>query len=488
MDEVKLSIEPAAVEEPNYSLSQTWLSRFPILLLGFFVYYLSEFGNLLRENLKPFWGIFYIFILSGIWLFTKNWPSYRLNDRIPIILLIVLFLTYPYIHDWWWWTYYGGGAAPTNSDYQEVLDLSLILLIVLIFSYALEDKELGRFGKIRFILILGVLFRIKFYTILSFPNPIIDVWDALTLGPANLLEGKNPYTQSYPPNTFHSGETFFYPPGLLLFFTPIRIIDQDARYMLLIIEFMIALLIYIKAGKNTNGELLSLTLLVLPFSYFFLHYGWTEPILVFVLAILIFWGDKPDALKWRPFVFGILATLKQPMWLLMPFYAVYLLLRRKQGIKEGMLSLVPFLIIMLPFYLMSPEDLIQDIWRFHTVQVRYESLTINSYFQRESIRQLSINSFLLPYFSFLILYGITSWKNPNTAYINLFKFAFYSIFLFFLWGVVAFMNHYYLIIGGFYLLMIKQACEYNESIKINTSTPIKNTPSSIEGNSDMIAE
>jgi hypothetical protein len=474
MEEVKLTTEPTSVVGNHYSLLNIWLSRFPILILAFFVYYLSEFGNLLRENLKPFWGIFYIFIFSGIWLFTKNWPSYRLKDRIPLILLLVLFIVYPYIHDWWWWEYYGGGPTPINADYQEVLDLSLLLLLVLMFSYALDDAEFTEFRKFRYLLILGVLFRIKLYTILSFPDPDIDVFDALTMGPAYLLDGKNPYTQSYPPNSFQIGETFFYPPGLLLFFTPISIFDFDARYMLLLIEFAIALSIYLKVGKDTTAELFSLTLLVLPFSYFFLHYGWTEPILVFVLSILIFWGDDPSFLKWRPVVFGVLATIKQPMWLLMPFYGVFLLLQRKEGIKQGLISLGSFLVIMLPFLLMSPHDLLDDIWTFHTYQERYESLTINSYFQREGMAQTSIYSFLIPYFAFLIIYGALAYRNPETAYINLFKFAFYSIFLFFLWGVVAFMNHYYLVLGGFYLLLVKEACQ---SSTMAISAPGNETPS-----------
>lgn len=477
MDEGISSLSPTNSDQQNYTLFEIWLSRFPILIFGYFVFYLGEFGNLLRDDLDSFWGIILVFILSGIWLFTKNWPVFRLDDRIPIILLIVLFIIYPYLNDWWWWIYYGGGAAPTDSNYQEILDTSLFIVLILVFSYALNDDELDKFARVRYIIILGILFRIKLITILNFPNPSIDVWEALMLGPSYLLQGKNPYAESYSLTNIDR-VTFFYPPGLVLIFVPIRFLNLDVRYFFLIIEFVLALLIYLKAGKNRNAELLSLTLLVLPFSYFFLHYALTEPLLALGLAGLIFWGDKPSASKWRPFAFGFLATLKQSMWLLMPFYAVYLLLKGKQGIKEGILCLAMFLVIMLPFYLLSPQDLIDDIWRFPRLQVRYESLTINSYLERENIERLPITWFLIPYTILLLICGIVSRQNQNKSLINMFKFSLVSLFLFFLWGKLAFMNHYYLFIVGFYFLMIKQGSEYSESFSINDDQPKRNASSS----------
>jgi hypothetical protein len=432
----------------------------PFAIIIIFYLIIGEFGNINYQD-EIFFGIIIIFIFTFIWLIIigKRF-KYLSNDKIKLysIGFLVIIIVSTYFFRWWWWEFFGGGPGPVIENYRETLDYILFIALIVILSYLVEDRKFISLTSVRYPLLLLLAVFIKLETINVFPNPPIDVWNVLMLGSQKLIELKNPYAEFYTQLYSHEPNYYPYPPGMLLILMPVRLILMDIRLFFLFIQVLFSIMIYLFAGRNSFAEVLSLFPLFNPFTFFLLHYAWTEPIIIFFLGFLLFYGDKKYGEIWRPIIFAFTATLKQSVWILIPFYLIFVLKKGTSGLKEIIVSFICFTLIMIPFYLWSPNDFIYDIWIFHSNQINYQSLTINSYLIQNPFifNDLTMKSFLFLYVILLVLFFY--WdriKNKSLEWVQVFQFGFLAMFLFLLWGHLAFMNHFYLIIAGLYIIMLK---------------------------------
>lgn len=389
-------------------------------------------------------------------------------SKAMIILVLAFVLIIPYAYYRPWWTYFGNGTPPLDPNYNMIINIGNLILFFGIISYFFYSKNKNS-SKFRYILLLLMILFLKLITIFNFPVPQIDVWNTLSLGPTYFLHGIDPYGALYSNQGYGFIINYFpYPPGIMLLLLPIRFFNLDVRYIFLLCQLAGCLLIYYYSQKNERAELYSFLFLIAPSTYFFLHFAWTELCLFVFFAVLIFYGEKDliinktkkiSAHYWRPLMIGFLATLKQTVWIFGPFYIVYILKKSGKKVHELVITLSVFFLITLPFFLWNPSAFFYDVWTLHASTISLETMTANSFLARNpifGIHALSIYLFLIPYaFIIIIFYYWEKITHRPLDLLDVFKFGTISYFLFLLWGTVANMNHYFMIIYIVFFIYIK---------------------------------
>jgi hypothetical protein len=138
--------------------------------------------------------------------------------------------------------------------------------------------------------------------ILASPDPVVDVWVALRDAPRHLLEGRNPYTASYPdPYDTERARSFgvdapphnaafpFYPPLPFLVALPFHAAGLDVRLANVAGDLLAGLVLFAAAwhhGRPRVGALVATVYLFLPRVPFLIEHAWYEP----MLAALLGWG------------------------------------------------------------------------------------------------------------------------------------------------------------------------------------------------------
>jgi hypothetical protein len=156
----------------------------------------------------------------------------------------------------------------------------------------------------------------------SSPAPVIDVYVFQRDASAALLAGENPYTVRYP--DIYGTDRGFYGPGLsqdgwltfgfpyfplsLLLVVPGHLLAGDFRYAHLAATTLAGLLM---AGARPGSVALGAAALYLftPRVFFILEQGWTEPLLVLLLAASLYCAVRSPPVA--PFVFGLFVAVKQ---------------------------------------------------------------------------------------------------------------------------------------------------------------------------------
>jgi hypothetical protein len=173
------------------------------------------------------------------------------------------------------------------------------------------------------------------------PNPPIDVFQVTRDACRAISRGENPYAIDFPDiYTAHpEWEAAFYPPGFVYDgrvhfgyqYMPLSfgvayggyLIDGDFRLgNLLAVAAAAAFLAYAQRGRL--GIAAASLLLTTPRGFFVLERGWSEPAVVFCLALVVFCACRKRA--WLPWAIGLLMVSKQHIFLAAP--AVLLLLPR----------------------------------------------------------------------------------------------------------------------------------------------------------------
>ena len=465
----------------------------PFSLLFLFIYSNDEFGNYAVYTITGLYYfktalfldfIFILLILTIYLLSVKTIKVKETQNKILIIILLLLIAWLPYQFNFWWWKYYGDGPSPLNQNYSQILLFFNIITALGILSYFFlkldsEYKRWTRYG-----LILLVFCLIKINIIMNFPIPRIDVWDILMKGSIDLLHGINPYGAIYRSQGYGYIENYYpYPPGVLLLLLPIRLLGQDIRFFYIICELGTSLIIYWYLGKTERAELYSFLFFIMASTDYLLHYGWTELFIIMFVVALVLYGDKNvqfhnktiQAWYWRPLLFAFIATLKQTLWLVEPFYAVYILKRSNHKAYEFISSIGLFLLIVLPFLIWNPATFFYDVWTWHANQpIRIQSMTVNSLLASihvigiSEVPMVMIAIFVIIYLTNIILFFF--WDRitkKNLEFLDVFKFSTIMMFLFLLWGSLAYMNHYFLIIALFCAIYLKSMDQPITKSKLN---------------------
>jgi hypothetical protein len=148
------------------------------------------------------------------------------------------------------------------------------------------------------VFVAGGLLRLG--AVLASPDPVVDVWVALRDAPRHLLEGRNPYTASYPdPYDTERARSFgveappagaafpFYPPLPFLLVLPFHAAGLDVRLANVAGDLLAGLVLFAAAwshGRPRVGALVATVYLFLPRVAFLIEHAWYEPMLAALLG------------------------------------------------------------------------------------------------------------------------------------------------------------------------------------------------------------
>jgi hypothetical protein len=323
-------------------------------------------------------------------------------------------------------------------------------------------------------LLLGVHFLLGAWMIHASPSPHIDVFVFQQEGPRELLAGRNPYEMRFP-DIYRSDlprQRQVYGPGLardgkLQFgfpYTPLSLLlalagygaTGDHRYaQLLATTCAGALIACLRPGRVP--ALASALFLFTPRSYFVLTRGWTEPLVVFLFAAVVFAAVR--RLRILPIALGLFVASKQYLVFALP--AVPLLAAQGRRISDGTLlilqALVVAALITLPLALWNPQAfwhstaVVQQVAPYRTDSLSYLNAWLDLLHALPHDGSLPDSQSLpsmLPAFAALacgMLFAI--WRAPRSP--AGFAVAIALIFLpFIAFNKQAFANYYYFVIGA----------------------------------------
>ena len=288
------------------------------------------------------------------------------------------------------------------------------------------------------------------------PNPSIDVVTVHHDAFVALLNGHNPYAISIP-NIYHSMQYYpadmadtttlhtgyFYPPVSLMLTLPGFAFLGDYRLVLALACELGALLIAWLSPSRMAYALLA-CMLFTPRIFFLLCYGWTEPVM-FLLACLVI-AAHAHAAKPRllPIALGLLATVKQYVFLLMP---VFLLLPRlrppatRATARIVVQAIGVAALVNLPFFLWSPAAYWRSVVYFQTHgPFRADALS----FAAEAMNlHATVTPGWVPLACLLAMMALILWRAPRTVAGALLAFG-AALMALLMYGRQAFANYYFL--------------------------------------------
>ena len=210
-------------------------------------------------------------------------------------------------------------AASWRGDYAPLF-AGLVVAAVLV-GLGLWGR--GPLDRVWFPLLLLTFFLLGVWVLRQSPKPYIDVFVFQQQGSVAFLRGENPYNLTFPniygdslyygPGLSADGQLNFgfpYPPLSLFMALPGYLFAGDYRYaQLLALIGAGALLAVARPGRI--GALAATLLLFSPRAFFVLEQGWTEPFVIFLLALTVTCACRwPRAL---PLALGLLLASKQTM-------------------------------------------------------------------------------------------------------------------------------------------------------------------------------
>jgi len=361
---------------------------------------------------------------------------------------------------------YGGLQQEKGALYNLSLFL-LMLCVILIFSYFFEkpkaDSPILEFKilnfefvsdfvlrisdfvnhllKYRFWLLIAIALILRIFMVFSSPNPQIDVFDILKNGPKALLQGQNPYSQTYNKIYIDAPANYFaYSPGSILAVLPFVAIFNDPRFAMISAEILTAILIYI-VGKN---ELLALLFLFNPRFSFVTEQSWLDPLIPFFLLLFYYLYKIKEKESLALFIFGFIAVIKQSFI----FFPVFLLKIIAGNLKKWLWPTAAVILTLVPFLLWNAHDLIYNVFTryFVTVSERipltHRSLTLFSFWFEQFQKDIpSLILWIIP----LLFLTVVFIKQQKQNWLIFFAGITVFHFALFFFSNAAFLNFYYLI-------------------------------------------
>ncbi|MFZ5785223.1 MAG: hypothetical protein ACOY3Y_02170 [Acidobacteriota bacterium] len=335
-------------------------------------------------------------------------------------------------------TFYGGLAAAA----------------VLVGAGLSESPWLGRW---RSVLLVGLFLLVGRWMLNASPSPHIDVFVFQRDGAAALLQGVNPYSLRYPDIY---GNSPFYGPGLsvngqlqfgfpyfplgLLLTLPAHALAGDYRWTQLIAMAMTGLVI-MELRPSVLSRLAGAVFLFSPRTFFVLEQGWTEPLVLGALSLLVVVAERWP--RWLPYALGLLIAVKQYTVFMVPL--AFLLLPRpltwRGAATFAAKAAAPALLVTLPFVAWGPRDFWFDVVQLQVLQpFRDEALSFLAWWKQQHGVQPST---AWPFVAAIAAVALSVWRFSRT--IGGFVGALSVTYLvFFATNKQAFCNYYYLVIGA----------------------------------------
>lgn len=290
------------------------------------------------------------------------------------------------------------------------------------------------------------------------PNPHIDVFVFQRDGAAALLQGHNPYALRYPDIY---GNSPFYGPGLsingqlqfgfpylplgLLLTLPAHVLTGDYRWTQLLAMAFAGLVIML-ARPSPTSRVMGALFLFSPRTFFVLEQGWTEPLVMGLLALVALVAVKRP--RWLPYAVGLLLAVKQYTVFMVPL-ALLLLPREQWTVRDigrfALKAALPGLLVTVPFLLAGPQDFWFDVVQLQVLQpFRDEALSFLAWWKQQYGVQPST---VWPFVVSVAVTGLVMWRAPRT--VGGFVAGVTVVYLaFFATNKQAFCNYYYLVMGA----------------------------------------
>lgn len=362
-----------------------------------------------------------------------------------------------------------GDASQSNWQFYSMVNRILAgLALILALSYFVK-KIPAFFAKYRLAILIAIALLVRVFSIISAPNPSIDVFYILRDGPRELLNGRNPYELSYPApyGVYIPTILFVYGPLTPFIFVPSVLIFADPRYTLPLVDLVSAFLLFkisglLKVEKNISS-LMIIIFLFHPLFPFMTQQAWLEPLmsLFLILAVFLF-------LKYPQKFFGSL-----PLGAMVAVKSVYLLplltllVNRKSTIYQYSTLVVVPVLFSLPFLLANAPLFLARTQVYVT-----DPAAIGDYFAPTHI-SLSISAVILKYTKIVIPTIMVAGLGLITALLTIKKsaktlpFALLSTFLvfmvLFMFGPFVFL-HYFAFMGNILILTMMLTLGKNQKI------------------------
>jgi hypothetical protein len=287
------------------------------------------------------------------------------------------------------------------------------------------------------------------------PDPRIDVVVVHREAFVALGEGRSPYRISFE-NIYGTDSGFYnrdlvagqrvlfgypYPPLSLILAAPGHLVAGDYRYSQLVALVAAAALIGF-AQSSLFPKLVAALLLTQPRGLFVLEQGWTEPIVLLMLALSLFvMSRKPSASGW---MLGLLVVTKQYLALAGPPIWRY---ARSRPAPWGVVlrAALAAAIVTLPFLLWHPRSFVDSVLLLQAREpFRIDSLSYLSWAARQ---EWGAGTFVWAVAAGSIGLAIAMTAAPNSP-LGLAASLALSTFAMFAFGSKAFCNYYYFVAGA----------------------------------------
>lgn len=227
---------------------------------------------------------------------------------------------------------------------------------------ALPTFGIARSGWWRIVALVLIHLALGIWVIETAPDPHIDLWYMQVDGARALVDGVNPYLPIY--ENIHGADTTYYGPGLvvngeltigfpypplsLLLVLPGELLAGDVRYAHLV-AIELSALVMAATRPGTVATKAALLWLFTPWTFLMAVGGWTEPLVVLLLAIVVLVAVRaPRALG---VALGLLIVVKQSALLGLPLALLLLARDGRARWRIGWQSVAVAAAVTLPFVL-----------------------------------------------------------------------------------------------------------------------------------------
>ncbi len=236
----------------------------------------------------------------------------------------------------------------TDLETTSMLVCSIVMTTACFLSVFVEAFQ----KRILIILATSVLIYICFSRVML-TKPGIDVWLFHQDSAAALLKGINPYSITFY-NMYGFGTPYYseqvqqgdrvlfgfpYPPMSLLMYLPSYIMTGESRYAHAL-AFALAGAIVTSISRGKVGMLAGLLLLMAPASTAVIESSWTEPFLIFWLAIVAWTAVRKPSIT--PYMLGLFFSMKQYTIIFIPL--VFLILPRPFSFRTSSIYLLKIVV------------------------------------------------------------------------------------------------------------------------------------------------
>jgi hypothetical protein len=304
------------------------------------------------------------------------------------------------------------------SDYMPFwlgLGIAAVVVVLPVFG-------LARTGWVRILMLAVIHLALGIWVIQRAPDPFIDLWYMQVDGARALVEGVNPYLPIY--ENIHGADTTYYGPGLvvdgeltigfpypplsLLLVLPGELLAGDVRFAHLVaIELSALVMAATHPGRVATRA--ALLYLFTPWTFLMAVGGWTEPLVVLLIALAVFAAARAPRLL--GVAIGLLIAVKQYLLLGLPLALLLLTADRRARWRIGWQSIAVAGFITLPFVVWDADAFWWSTIGSIAGQVfRPDTLTYLAVLPGDWGPRLSVLGFVL----LVPLFVLVVWRAPRT--------------------------------------------------------------------------